>query len=188
MLLAARPSAQAGHSAVYRHGAGITRVQLPVKAWNFTLLRTRHVERLQLSASIARQDDQISLAVRNQSGNDLTDCWLVAPGMRIALGDLRQGENWRKTFALRAVDGDPARLTEESVREIRFRDKPRDVLFQASFFPQDSLRTAWRSGAALFFGWVKDPEPDFSIGDPRIRVESYALYRVIVPLTAPEDE
>lgn len=188
MPLPAPPTALPGHSAVYRHGPGITWVQLPLKPWGFTLLRARHVERLQLSAAIAHQDDQISLEARNQSGNDLTDCWLVAPGMRIALGDLRKGENWKKTFALRAADGDPARRTEESVREIRFNDRPRDVLFQASFFPEDSLRTAWRNGAALFFGWVKDPEPSVRIADPRIRVQSYALYRVIVPLTGPEEE
>jgi hypothetical protein len=118
----------------------------------------------------------------------LTDCWLVAPGIHIALGDLRKGESLRKTFAFRATDGDPARRTEESVREVKFKDKPRDVLFQTSFFPQDSVRTASRAGAALFFGWVKDPEASFGVGDPRIRVESYTLYRVIVPLTGPDEE
>jgi hypothetical protein len=188
ILLSAPPSAQPAHSAQYRQGPGITRVQLPLRAWDFTLLRATHVERLQLSAAIAQDDDQLSLEVHNESGNDLTDCWLVAPGMRIALGDLRKGESWRKTFAFRAAGGDPARWTEESVREIKFNDKPRDVLFQTSFFPQDSVRTAWRNGAALFFGWVKHPEPSVRLGNPRIRVESYALYRAIVPLTGPEEE
>ena len=50
------------------------------------------------------------------------------------------------------------------------------------FFPRTAREAPWRSGAALFFGWVKDPEPRFEVGDPRIRVQSYALYRVIVPL------
>jgi hypothetical protein len=184
----APPSAQAGHSAVYRHGAGTTRVQLPLEAWDFTLLRGRHVERLQLGAAIENDDGQISLEVRNQSGTDLTDCWLVAPGMRVALGDLRSGESWKKTFTLRAADGDPARQTEESLRQVKFNDKPRDVLFQTAFFPQDSVRTAWRYGAALFFGWVKDVEPSVGTGDPRVRVHSYALYRAIVPLSGPEEE
>jgi hypothetical protein len=186
--LAAPPSAQPPHSAVYRQGPAITRVQLPLKAWDFTLLRAHHVERLQLSAVIARQDDQIALEAHNHGGNDLTDCWLVAPGMSIALGDLRKGESWRRTFALPAAEGDAARWTEESVREVKFNDRPRDVLFQSSFFPQHRVRTAWRNGAALFFGWVKDPEPSVRLDDPRVRVESYALYRVIVPLTGPEEE
>ena len=124
----------------------MTRVQLPLEDWDFRLLRARHVERLQLSAAIGSTEREISLKVRNQSGNDLTDCWLVAPGMRVALGDLPKGESWKKTFPLDAVDGDPARRTEESLREIKFNDKPRDVLFQTSFFPQDSVRK--RRGAA----------------------------------------
>jgi hypothetical protein len=128
------------------------------------------------------------LEVRNQSGKDLTDCWFVAPGMRVALGALASGESWKKTFALKIADGDLGRLTEDSLREIRFNDRPRDVLFQTSFFPPDSLRTAWRGGAAIFFGWVKEPETSFTTGDARTRVQSYALYRVIAPLPGPEEE
>jgi hypothetical protein len=184
----APPTAQAGHSAVYRHGAGTTRVQLPLDAWDFRLLRARHVERMQVNATIERHDDHLALEVGNQSGRDLTDCWLVAPGMRIALGDLPRGERWKRTFALGPAEGDPARRTEESLREVKFNDKPRDALFQSAFFPQDGLRTAWRNGAALFFGWVKNPEQRFGVGDPRIRVQNYALYRMIVPLPAPEEE
>ena len=49
------------------------------------------------------------LKVRNQSGKDLIDCWLVAPGTRIALGDLPSGESWTKTFPLSAAGSDRAR-------------------------------------------------------------------------------
>jgi hypothetical protein len=185
--LPAPASADPGHSAVYRHGPGMTRVQLPLEPWEFRLLRARHVERLQVSAAIEQDEQQISLDVRNQGGNDLMDCWLVGPGIRIALGDLAKGTSWKKTFTL-AFDAEPGRRTEESLREIRFNDKPRDVLFQTAFFPQDSVRIPWRNGAAVFFGWVKDPEPSFSIDDPGIRVHGYALYRVIVPLAGPEEE
>jgi hypothetical protein len=69
-----------------------------------------------------------------------------------------------------------------------FNDKTRDILFHASFFPRDGAEAPWRSGAALFFGWVRDPEPRVEIGDPRIRVHNYALYRVIVPLAGAEEE
>jgi hypothetical protein len=189
MPLAAAASTQAaGQSLVYRHGGAVTRVQLPLEDWGFRLLRARHVERLQLNAAIERQGDQLLLKVRNQSGKDLIDCWLVAPGTRIALGDLPRGESWTKTFSLSAAGSDRGWRTEESLREVKFNDKPRDVLFQTSFFPQDGAQSPWRSGAALFFGWLKDPEPRFEVGDPRIRVHNYALYRVIVSLAGGEEE
>ena len=166
----------------------MTRVQLPLEDWGFRFLRGRHVERLQLTAAIERQGEQLLLKVENQSGKDLTDCWLVAPGVRIALGDLLRGESWTKTFSLKATSADRAWRIEESLREIKFDDKPRDVLFHASFFPADGAQAPWRSGAALFFGWVKDPEPRFEVGNARISVHNYALYRAIVPLTRVEDE
>ena len=81
------------------------RVQLPLKEWGFKLLRARYLERLPLSAAIERQGERLLLKVQNQSGKDLTDCWLVAPGTRIALGDLPKGENWTKTFPLGGAAG-----------------------------------------------------------------------------------
>jgi hypothetical protein len=185
---AAATSAQTGQSLVYRHGAGVTRVQLPLNAWGYKLLRARYVERLQLTAAIVQEEGKLTLDVRNRSGKDLIDCWLVAPGLRVPLGNLRGGEQWKRTFELPAEGGDPAKRTEQSLREVRFDDKPRDVLFQASFFPDGSAQGAWRNGAALFVGWVKEPEPRFETADARIRMQSYALYRAIVPLAGPEDE
>jgi hypothetical protein len=184
------PAANAapGQSLVYRHGAGVTRVELPLKAWDYKLLRARYVERLQLTTTVAQQQGEVILEARNQSGKDLTDCWLVAPGLRVALGDLPAGASWTKTFALPTEAGDPAKRTEQSLREVRFNDKPRDVLFQTSFFPDGNAQGFSRNGAVLFFGWVKEPEARFETGDAHIRTQSYALYRVIVPLAAPEDE
>jgi hypothetical protein len=77
---------------------------------------------------------------------------------------------------------------EVSLREVTFNDKTRDILFHASFFPRDGAEAPWRSGAAVGFGWVKDPERRVEIDDPRIRAHDYALYRVIVPLGGAEDE
>ncbi|HEX9662745.1 MAG TPA: hypothetical protein VGB27_10710 [Candidatus Binatia bacterium] len=195
MPLAAPAYAQPGQSLVYRHGGGATRVQLPLKEWGFKLLRARYLERLPLSAAIERQGEQLLLKVQNQSGKDLTDCWLVAPGTRIALGDLPKGESWTKAFPLGgAAGGDNAEQNrgrgadEVSLREMTFNDKTRDILFHASFFPRDGAEAPWRSGAALFFGWVRDPEPRVEIDDPRIRVHNYALYRAIVPLAGAEEE
>jgi hypothetical protein len=187
-------AAQAGESVVYRHTGGVTRVELPLKAWGFKLFRARYVEQLRVSAVIERQDERLLLKVENRGSKDLTDCWFVAPGTRIALGDLRGGESWTRAFPLIAAGGDGGGqhrvwgVEEESLRRVTFNDKARDILFHASFFPADGVQTPWRGGAALFFGWVKDPESPFEIGDPRIRTHNYALYRVIVPLARAEEE
>jgi hypothetical protein len=149
--------------------------------------------RLALSAAIELQGNQLVLRVQNQSGKDLIDCWLVAPGTRIAVGDLPRGESWTKTFPLGAVasNGEQNRgrnPDEVSLREVTFNDKTRDILFHSSFFPRDNADASWRSGAALFFGWIKDPERRVEISDARIRVHDYALFRVIVSLGGADEE
>jgi hypothetical protein len=74
------------------------------------------------------------------------------------------------------------------LRDIPFKDKTREILFQASFFPRDEGAMRWSNGAAVFFGWVKDPDRRVSLDDRRIRTYDYTLFRTIVPLTGPEDE
>jgi hypothetical protein len=185
--------AQPSQTLVYRHGGGTTRLQLPLKEWGFRLLRSRYLMRFPLSATIEPQDSRLLLKVQNRSGKDLTDCWLVAPGTRVALGDLPKGESWTKTFPLGAApahrDQSSVRNPDEiSLREVTFNDKTRDVLFHTSFFARDGADAAWRSGAALFFGWIKDPERRIEIDDPRIRAHNYALFRLIVPIGGAEDE
>jgi hypothetical protein len=126
--------------------------------------------------------------VENRSARDLTDCWLVAPGTRIALGDLPRGESWTRTFPPGAGgEGAGQHRGEAGLRKITFRESARDLLFHAALFPQDAAEGPWRTGAALFFGWVKDPEPRFELGAARIGVVSYAFYRAIVPLAAEEE-
>jgi hypothetical protein len=186
---AAPAPGQPGQSLVYRHGGGATRLQLPLKEWDFKLLRARHLERVGLSAAIERQGEQLLLKVENRSGRDLTDCWLVAPGTRIALGDLPRGESWTRTLPLGTGGGDSGGQNRgnASLRSITFKESVHDILFHASFFQQDGTDAPWRSGAALFFGWLRDPEPRFEVGEPRITVRNYALYRAIVPLATEEE-
>jgi hypothetical protein len=185
----AAPGHGQGQALVYRHGGGSTRLQLPVREWDFRLVRARHVERLGISTTIERQGEQLLLKVENQSARDLTDCWLVAPGTRIELGDLPRGESWTRTVPL-AGGGEGGRQghADTSLRKITFKERAHDVLFHASFFSQDGADAPWRNGAALFFGWVRDPEARFEVGDPRIRMRNHALYRAIVPLAVAEEE
>ena len=64
----------------------------------------------------------------------------------------------------------------------------REILFHSSFFPRGNAAAPWNGGAAVFFGWVKDPERRVRVDDPRIRVRDYTLFRAIVPLGGAEDE
>jgi hypothetical protein len=194
MPLAPQGYAQSAHALVYRYGGGTTRVQLPLKEWGYRLLRARYLERLPLRASIEPQADRLLLDVRNESGGDLVDCWLLAPGARIRLGDLPKGERWMKTFPLGGGSASGAEQNrgrgadELNFREVTFNDKTRDILFHASFFARDGGESPWRGSAAVFFGWIKDPERRVDIGDARIREHNYALYRLTVPLPGPEEE
>jgi hypothetical protein len=194
MPLATAAYAQPVQNLVYRYGGSATRVQLPVREWGYKLLRARYLERLSLRASIAAQGDRLLLNVQNQSGQDLVDCWLVTPGAKVSLGNLPKGERWTKTFPFGAGGANSAEQNrgrspdELNLRDVTFNDKTRDVLFHSSFFPRDATDAPWRSGAALFFGWIKDPERRVEIGDGRIRVHNYALYRLTVPLPGAEEE
>jgi hypothetical protein len=194
MPVAAPAYAQPAQTLVYRYGSGATRVQVPLKEWGYKLLRARYLERLPLRATIQPQEGRLLLDVQNQSGEDLFDCWLVAPGARVALGNLPKGERWTKSFPFDGASGisheqNRARGADElNLRELTFNDKTRDILFHSSFFPRDVADAPWRRGAAVFFGWVKNPGRRVEIGDERIRAHNYALYRVIVPLGEAEEE
>lgn len=73
------------------------------------------------------------------------------------------------------------------LREISFKEKSRELLFHSSFFPRDSGVGRWGSGAAIFFGWVKDPRRRVWIEDQRIWAYDYALFRAIIPLPGEDD-
>jgi hypothetical protein len=190
--LASPAYSQPGQTLVYQQGGATTRLQLPLKEWGYKLLRARYVARLALNAVIEPQGDHLLLKVQNRSGKDLIDCWLVLPGRRFALGELAKGESWTKTFPLGgAGDGQEGRgssADQLNLREVTFNDKTRDILFHASFFSRDAAAVPWRNNAALFVGWIRDPEQRVEISDPAIRVHNYALYRLIVPLGDAEDE
>ena len=191
MPLATAAYVQPRQALVYRYGSGATRVQLPLKEWGYKLLRARYMERLPLRAKIEDDGERLRLDVQNQSSQDLIDCWLVAPGTRVFLGNLPKGEGWTKTFPLGSVKAEENRgrgSDEMNLREVTFNDKTRDILFHSSFFPRDGSEAPWRARAAVFFGWVKDPEKRVEVGDPRIKVHNYALYRLIVPLAGGDDE
>ena len=153
MPLPAPSHAQPEQSLVYRHGGGVTRVQLPLQQWDYRLLRTRSVERLGLSATIEQQDGRLSLKVKNESGRALTDCWLVAPGMRVALGDLASGESWAREFPLGGDGGaqnsgrDPDQV---SLRDMTFKEKPHEILFHRVLPAGRRGRPLAQEGGAFF--------------------------------------
>jgi len=129
--------------------------------------------------------------VNNRSAKDLVDCWLLVPGQRFDLGVVPRGRSWRRTFPLAngpiKEEVGIARPDSLKLRELSFADKTRDILFHSSIFPRDG-DPRWAGGAAVFFGWVKDPEPRVRIDDPRIQAQDYALFRAVFPLSSSEDE
>jgi hypothetical protein len=173
-------------------GSGFSRFQLPLREWDYRLFRIRFVDRFPLRAEFEQRDGKLIMRLNNQSAKDLADCWLVVPGQRYSLGEIPRGATWTKAFALAGDIGQEPSIGRRSdsvdLRDLPFKDKTREILFQASFFPRDEGAMRWNTGAAVFFGWVKDPDRRVSIDDPRIRTYDYTLFRTIIPLAGPEDE
>jgi len=177
---------------VLQEGGGASRYQLPLREWDYRLFRLRAVERFPLRAELAAEGEQLRVQVNNQSAKDLTDCWLVVPGRRYQLGDIPRGASWNRVFSLaRAKTQDETSLSRAEAinfRDLSFPDKTREILFHSSFFSRSSAAAPWSGSAAVFFGWVRDPDRRVRIDDPRIRVHDYTLFRTIVPLGGTEDE
>ena len=177
---------------VFQDGSGSSRFQLPLREWDYRLFRIRFVDRFPLRAEFEQQAGKLRMRLNNQSAKDLADCWLVVPGQRYALGDIPRGASWTKEFPLASEEGQERssgrRSDSVDFREISFKDKTREILFHSSFFPRDEGSVRWSTGAAVFFGWVKDPDRRVSVDDQRIRNYDYTLFRTIFPLAGPEDE
>ena len=172
-------------------GGGSSRYLLPLREWDYKLFRMRFIDRFPLRAEFEPQGDKLLMKINNQTGKDLVDCWLVLPGRRHALGEITRGSRWSKIFSLAAAAPDEnqsSRADALNLRDLSFKDKTRDILFHSSFFPRDGEAARWNTGAAVFFGWVKDSERRVSVDDPRIHAHDYTLFRAIIPLAGPEDE
>ena len=177
---------------VYQEGSGSVRYQLPLREWDYRLFRMQFVERFPVRAEFEPQNDKLVMRVFNNSDKDLTHCWLLVPGQRFDLGQIGRGASLQKTFPLPApntqADSGATRAEGVSFREVTFADKTREILFHSSFFPRGG-DAKWASGAAVFFGWIKEPRPRVHINDPRIQTQDYAIFRAIIPLAlGGEDE
>jgi hypothetical protein len=173
-------------------GSGSSRFRLPLREWDYRLFRMRFIDRFPMRAEFETQGDKLLMKIDNQSSKDLVDCWLVLPGQRHALGEITRGSRWSKVFPLTAPQTPEANQSSRgdalNLRDLSFKDKTRDILFHSSFFPRDGEASRWNTGAAIFFGWVKDSERRVSVDDPRIHAHDYTLFRAIIPLAGPEDE
>ena len=176
---------------VTQDAGGASRYRLPLREWDYRLFRLSRVDRFPFVAEFESQGDQLVVKVNNRSAKDLVDCWLLVPGQRFDLGVVPRGTSWRRTFPLAngpiKEEVGIARPDGLKLREMTFADKTRDILFHSSIFPRDG-DPRWVGGAAVFFGWVKEPEPRVRIDDPRIQAQDYALFRAVFPLSSSEDE
>ncbi|MGH7852325.1 MAG: hypothetical protein ACREP3_02715, partial [Candidatus Binatia bacterium] len=176
---------------VTQDAGGASRYRLRLREWDYRLFRLRRIDRFPFAAEFETRGDQLLVKVNNKSAKDLVNCWLLVPGQRFDLGMIARGASWRRTFPLSngKVKEQSGVMRPETLnlREMTFGDKTRDILFHSSFFPRDGdPRLA--GGAAVFFGWVKDPEPRVRIDDPRIQAQDYALFRAVFSLASGEDE
>jgi hypothetical protein len=71
---------------------------------------------------------------------------------------------------------------------VRFGKAARELLFHDAFFAQESAHPSRPGRVAVFFGWIRNPRPRAEVGDKRVRVEQYSLYRAMVSLPLQEDE
>ncbi len=176
---------------IRQDGGGASRYHLPLREWDYQLFRMRRVDRFPLHVEFQARGDTLTMQINNQSDKDLYDCWLLMPGQRFDLGQIASGARWSRNFplTLSRPQGETDRMHVERVsfRDLSFADKTRDILFHSSFFPRDGV-ARWPSGAAIFFGWVKQPEARVRIDSPRIQNQHYALFRAVVPLMQEEDE
>ena len=189
----AAPSRDRSEAAVvFQDGSGSSRFQLPLREWDYRLFRIRSVDRFPLRAEFEQQAGKLRMRLNNQSVKDLADCWLVVPGQRYRLGDIPRGTSWVREFPLAGDEGQDRSGVRRSdsldFRDISFKNRTQDILFHSSFFPRDEGSVRWSTGAAVFFGWVNDPERRVSVDDPRIRNDGYTLFRAIFPLAGSEDE
>lgn len=172
--------------------SGSSRFRLPLREWDYRLFRMRFIDRFPMRTEFDIQGDKLLMKIDNQTGKDLVDCWLVLPGARHALDEIPRGSRWSKVFPLNAGEAPEANRSSRSdalsLRDLSFNDKTRDILFHSSFFPRDGEASRWNTGAAIFFGWVKDAERRVSVDDSRIYAHDYTLFRAIIPLPGPEDE
>jgi hypothetical protein len=189
--VASRTRENSEAAVVTQEAGGVSRYRLPLREWDYRLFRLRRIDRFAFTADFENQGNQLAVKVDNRSDKDLVQCWLLVPGQRFDLGAIPRGSSWSRVFSLsngkgqeQAASGRPDSL---NLRELTFADKTRDILFHSSLFARDAdPRLA--GSAAVFFGWVKDPEPRVRIDDPQIQVQDYALFRAVFPLASSEDE
>jgi hypothetical protein len=175
--------------AIVSQGDGSSyRFLFPLREWDYRLLKLRFVEPFPVHVSVENRPGKVIMTLNNQAASDLVDCWLVVSGRRFFLGEITRGANWTREFPLgRDPASESGRSELMDLREISFKEKSRELLFHSSFFPRDSGVGRWGSGAAIFFGWVKEPHRRVWIEDQRIWTYDYALFRTIMPLPGEDD-
>ena len=175
---------------VVREEAGRPRFHFSLREWDYRLFRVRSVSRFPVRVELETQQDKRLLKVANQSGQDLTECWMIISGEGVSLGDIAAGSSrvWEfplVTAASQSIDG---RSRQAGLRDIPFKERTRELVFRASFFPQEQGPAHWDRSAALFFGWVKNGPRRVGVEGGRILAHDFTLFRALFPLGEEEDE
>ena len=73
---------------------------LPDRPGEDRLFRMRYMDYFPVRAEFTQDGDQLLMKIENRSAKDLSDCWLLTPGQRYALGDIKRGVSWTRAFSL----------------------------------------------------------------------------------------
>jgi hypothetical protein len=160
-------------------------LHVPLKEWDYRLLKVRALNRLPLGAEIRGEGDRLSLSIVNDSSKDLLECWVIAPGQQLSLGHIPPRSRQVRELSLakeRATTG--GMTTSRNLWGISFSDKLREILLRYSIFPSDYTD---RSSSVLVFGWLGGGIRWVRIDDPRVLVIEYTLFRTSIPLESDEE-
>lgn len=179
-----RPGTPKDSSVVVQDEGSSTRFIFPLREWAYRLFKVRSLRPFPLRAEIESRGDRVFLRLSNLSPRDLTECWFVVQGQGFFLGDIVRGSSQVREFPLAAKGsaspgGQPPQW---DVREVRFANRMRELLFRYSFFSDSQGVARWGKDSALFFGWVKEAPPRIWADDARVLAYDYTLFRAILPL------
>lgn len=166
--------------------------RFPLREWSYRLFKVRYVTPFPIYTEVHDGGDKIVFKLNNQSGKDLSECWLVVSGQRFSLGDIPRGAHWTREFPVRQKDTSlTGRLSgsadKGNLQEISFKDKSRELLFRYSFLPQNSGMEGWGSRGVLFFGWVQSPSRRAWVEDVGMLAYDHTLFRTVFPLDLGEE-
>lgn len=177
-----RPGTPKDAAVIVQDEGSSTRFIFPLREWAYRLFKVRSLRPFPVRTEIESHGDRLSFRLSNLSPRDLNECWFVVQGQAFFLGDIPRGSSQVREFPL-ATKGSASSVGQPKywdLREVRFANSMRDLLFRYSFFTESQGGARWGKDSALFFGWVKEAPPRIWADDARVLAYDYTLFRAIL--------